>query len=130
MTRTNLPAENNEKQISPGRDSLVVRSGFIGRFIIEFMNGMKLSLYFAVPTLLLLVLSYFEILKSDNLLMILSVCLILSGLPLSAALRIDQLSLEMGSTFSREIILLIALLVSVLNFSLIVGVWRAIRRKN
>lgn len=129
MTRTNLPAEKNVNQIAPGRDSPNERVGFIGKFVIEFLTGMKFSAYFAAPALLLLILSYFEILKSDNLLMILSVGLILSGLPLSAALRIDQLSLEMGTSFSREIILLVALLVSVLNFSLIVGFWRTIRKK-
>ena len=58
---------------------------------------------------------------SEAILQISAILIFLLGLPLSAGLRIDQLSLELGGTYSREVILLIASIITCLNLLLILG---------
>ena len=58
---------------------------------------------------------------SEIVLQVSAILIFLLGLPLSAGLRVDQLSLELGSSLSREVILIIASLVTWLNLILILG---------
>ncbi|HMO16738.1 MAG TPA: hypothetical protein PKA63_02685 [Oligoflexia bacterium] len=102
--------------------------GFIGRFLNEGLKVFKYSLFFTLPILLLLILSYTGFIRSDALLMLLSVILVVLGIPLSVAFRVDQLSLELGASYSREAILVFALIVSVMNISILLGFWRALTK--
>jgi len=92
------------------------------RFTIGAWYGFTICLWFIVPIIFTLILVRLEALSShiaSQAIIIIGFILMILGLPLSAALRIDQLSLELGAQYSREIILVIALLVASINICLI-----------
>jgi hypothetical protein len=118
----------NTKKIELNKES------FIECFKNGFIETGKSCLWLIIPVVLLLLLVRIEVLSentSNLILMILGVLLMILGLPLSAALRVDELSIELGNAYSREVVLLIALLVAVVNICIILGVRVAlIKRKN
>jgi hypothetical protein len=66
---------------------------------------------------------------NEFLIQILSVIAVLAGLPLSAALRVDQLSFNLGSEYSREWVLLISLIIAFANLTILLFLKRLIFRK-
>jgi hypothetical protein len=117
----------NTKKIELKKDS------FLERFKNGGIQTGKNCLWLVFPVLLLLLLVRFDVLSQNTnnfILMILGVLLMILGLPLSAGLRIDQLSLELGNAYSREVVLLMALLVAVVNICIILGVRFALIKKN
>lgn len=103
------------------------------RFTKGAWYGFTLSLWFVVPIIFTLVLVRLEALSThiaSQAVIIIGFLLFILGLPSSAALRIDQLSLELGAEYSREIILVIALIVASLNFCLIFALRALIVRSN
>ncbi len=102
---------------------------FFSRFGFEMLRVLKKCLWLVVPVVCLLLLVWVDVLSSstnDLILMLSGVLLMILGLPLSAALRVDELSVELGHAFPREAVLLLALLVAVINISFILGVRGAI----
>ncbi len=76
------------------------------------------------PLYFLLLVVYFDFFTagiSEIILQISALIVLVLGLPLSAGLRVDQISLELGTILPREFILVIASLVTWLNLGLIFG---------
>ncbi len=81
-----------------------------------------------VPLYLVISFSYLGFFSksiTEFVLQISAVIVFLFGLPLSAGLRVDQMSMDLGGRYSREVILVIASLVTWLNLILIMAfrVW-------
>lgn len=106
-----------------------VEESFFQKFKEEALSVLRKSIWFAVPLLLLLLLVRVNVLDhyiNDAILMITGVVLMVLGLPLSAALRVDELSIELGNTLPREVILMLALLIAVVNITIILSVRKAL----
>jgi len=85
------------------------------------------------PLYFLLLVVYFDFFTagiSEIILQISALIVLVLGLPLSAGLRVDQISLELGTIFPREFILVIASLVTWLNLGLIFGFRAWMRTRN
>lgn len=102
---------------------------FLNRFINECINILKNMHFLVLPISALLLIVWLEVFSAptnDLILMLLGVILMVIGLPLSAALRMDELSMDLTLNLSREIVLLVALLIVVVNITFVLGVSRAI----
>jgi hypothetical protein len=107
------------------------KESFFSYFIDEAFMTLKKSVWFAVPVIALLMLVRVGVLSAESndlILMLLGVVLMLAGLPLSAALRVDELSVQLGHTFPREAVLLLALCIAVANICIILGVRGALKK--
>lgn len=90
---------------------------------------------FMAPFYLVILLSYLGLFSkgiTELVLQISAVIVFLIGLPLSAGLRVDQMSMQLGGQYSREVILILASLVTWLNLILIMGfkAWMKTPNKN
>ncbi len=79
---------------------------------------------YVLPINIVLVLTYIGLFSgylTELILQISAILIFLLGLPLSAGFRVDQISLNLGGQYPREIVLLIASLVTWFNLILIFG---------
>lgn len=88
------------------------------RPIAKRISFVMLPIYFL---LLVVYFDFFTAEMSEIILQISALIILVLGLPLSAGLRVDQISLELGTILPREFILVIASLVTWLNLGLIFG---------
>lgn len=94
---------------------------------------LKKVCYFMFPLYALLILVYMGIFSTEVNEMIVQIgalLVLLLGLPLSAGLRVDQLSLELGASFPREIVLVIASLITWINLTIIIAFRSWMKSKN
>ena len=105
---------------------------FKNRLALILINHLNRTKWVFLPCLLGIVLSWLNVLPlfiRDLIVPIISVVLVVIGLPLSAGLRVDQLSLNWGGSYSREFVLLVALIVAFVNLLIILGLKDLFRSK-
>jgi len=92
------------------------------KIISELFTCFKSTLYFLVPCWVFILLQSLSLITKeigDLGSQIFAVAIFILGIPLSIALRVDQLSLELGTQYPREVVLFIASLLTGLNLTII-----------
>ncbi len=115
------------KSIQPNKDKDL--SKLPKPFLEELYSSFKTSLYFLVPCWLFIFLQSLSLISekiSDIGAQLFAVAIFALGIPLSIALRVDQLSLELGTQYSREMVLFIASLITGFNITIILFLRRVI----
>jgi uncharacterized membrane protein len=94
-----------------------------------FLNSAIKFKWLLMPCFIALVLCKIGILPRvvmESTIQLISVIVIVMGLPLSAGLRIDQLSWNLGTEYSRETVLFISLIVTYINLTALLFIKRLI----